>query len=339
MGGDERMKALLYTVLLLLWAGVPVCRAGETSRPRFPYMAELSLEGIVRSASNVVVGRFIEAAGKHGSQVGRFRCDRVLKGPLKKGKVVTLKSRRIAWRCFDDSSDLLVAWPLRPMAGQGEAVGAKAKMLARTEDILAAEARRPVGNIVAIGVHLERLEDERGRLRFEYQAKNYSTCSWTVNVDRKVSARPKSHHRAVSLRIINVQKEEAARTLQERRAACVYQSERPWIGRSVMETARTGSRPDRPIAGATVRLPPGASFRGRVELRPTGKPDEYQACINGHRDLGPVFRLTPSRHRIVLCIDDDYHYYTGNGTRIRQRDYWYGLVRSNPIEIDLRREQ
>jgi len=324
-------------ILAACWAS-PAGAGKAAERPRYPFQAALRLEGMVRAARCIGVGRFVHAEKKGRVQIGTFRCDEAIKGTWAKGRTYSLNSATIRWRRFSDADDILVFFPLKPGKHQGRTLGAKKETLGKIKAACAQDAANPVGGINALGLHLRASGPAPRARRLSFDVVNYSTVPWTVNVGRKVPRLGGSDNRSVWVRVVKVASSGAASPDTRRRAAA-YASDRPWLGMAVIDTARGRKRPDRPVPGATVRLTPGAKYTGVIEFRRTGTSNQYMAYINGHRDLGRPFILEPALYQIVAGLDDDYHYYTGNGARIGWRDYWFGTLVSNAVRLDLRRDR
>lgn len=255
------------------------------------------------------------------------------------------------------------------IAGNGQTLGREKQIAARLEQAVRSERAEPTGAIRGIGVHLASPRQGRrlAGLMLSFKVTNFSHQVWTVNVDRGAPADPEPMHRALTVTVHQLPREtertpreapdEAARDAEQSGTSphaqaapdnetpktdtdseppkkpapvLVYQSKRPWVHKSVIQTARTG-RPLRPVPGSTVTLASGGAATGTIELRRvTG--NTYHVFINGIADGKQQLELEAGqRYRISLTMSDDYHYWQRNGAFIRSRNPYWGEATSNQV--------
>ncbi len=330
--------AFTYVAIVVISTG-HVCFAAN--RPQYSHQAELTPEGVIVAARNIAIGRFTGFKENSGVKMGTFQCGEVLKGKgWLDGESYVLNTQTMIWQRLSDSKDIVVYFPHVPTSIGGTKIGTHKEAVEKVKSVCALLEKAPVGQRVgAIGLHLRPVfpgADQSGNHCFLATVVNYSTIPYTVNVDKRVSANPTSHNRSVWIRVMKAPEADAD---PAQRPTIVYASQRPWVGQGVVSTARANSRPDRPVQGATVRLESLSRATVPVELRPTGRPNEFVVYINGHRDLGGEVVLEPALYRVSVGLDDDYHYYTRNGAKIGARDYWFGQALSGEVQLDLRPKQ
>jgi hypothetical protein len=313
----------LYILPLAVIFLLPILTAAD-----LPYNAQLTLEGYTISSPNILIGRFSKSESHGTYYIGHFQVKDVLAGSKVPETTLKLNSRTTTWMRFTDSDDILVFYPDSTQKSKLPAIGRKSPTLQKIRTYQKEQKQRPFGSLEAIGIRLESPETEKDDLVFPYTVKNFSRQTWRVNLDRQVRS---NHHRAVS---VLVYESNTTTSSSLRAPTLIYESERPWIGKSIIATGREGSRPDSHAVGASVKLKSGDSANGTVILRSGKSEHVYQVLINGHPDRGKSkVRLDSEKSIfIVLKIHDDYHYYSGNG-RNQPSNTWYGTVKSNPVKV------
>ncbi len=353
-------------LLILLLAGSVVA----DDKARLPYQAKLNIDGLVRTVDHVVIGRFLTSQMDGQTRIGTLEIDEVFKGDHKVGDKVELRATRMTWRRLSDEKTAVVVFfkeegGVNPNLSEDKPLGRRAEVAKQLQAAVEAEKAQPTGQIIALGIHLSpELKRADGVFGLNWQITNFSTQSWSALVDRRVPANPDKQHRGISLLIWEVTEDPKAdpATTQPTSAPAtqavsdevggtpaprpkrardpvqpkdlLYQSDRPWHGKAVMETARNGTRPDRHLPNAVARLMPGQSFTGNVSLHPEGG-DKYRARINDFPDGAKSVELKPGhRYAFQVTLTDDYHFYTGNGAKIGLADPFWGNLQSRPIVVE-----
>jgi hypothetical protein len=312
----------------------------------------MTLEGLVRKHDCVVVGRLVSLDQQARPPQGEFECDDVIKGGFAPRQRIRLAMERLQWRKIDDHATRLVLFfnaapaEARQEFANGEigreaddnpggTIGKEADVLKQLRAAVTAEQALPCGGIRWIGMALgQPTPQPDGGVRLVCRIINFTNKPLTINADRVAPVDPERMHRALWVRIVEAAPPATAPAVDPpapgpapwrgQDKGVVFESDRPWRHKFVMDTERTG-RPDRPMKGATVELKSGAGFDAKIALR-RADAENWQVVINGVADGKKTFPLRPgAKYEMVVGYWDDYHYWTGNGAKIGAvNPFWSG---------------